>query len=78
MQITNLGIPVRIFTDQKNHVEIRQLTEEGRVPTRNYKALVFHRPASPLFRRVLQDIELGEGWPTYAHSQFGKFNFKPV
>lgn len=33
---------------------------------------------SPLYRGVLQDIELGEGWITYAHSLFGKIRFDPV
>lgn len=33
---------------------------------------------SPLYRGVLQDIELGEGWITYAHSLFGKIRFNPV
>ena len=33
---------------------------------------------SPLYRGVLQDLELGEGWITYAHALFGKINFNPV
>ena len=33
---------------------------------------------SPLYRAVLQDLKLGEGWLTYAHSLFGKIRFSPV
>lgn len=185
MQITNLGVPVNIFTDKKSHIKIKELTEDGTIPTNDYKALVFHRPSSltkmvkpginvvyfddrkswlkllqrvksdlrwysffldecedlfnsrasgvdwylneefcgsikelrkarvslylnsqvdwdvdarvktklmlecflygsrkdknnPLYRGVLQDIRLGEGWITYAHSLFGKIRFSPV
>lgn len=185
MQITNLGIPVNIFSDDKLNIRIKEMTEDSMVPTKDYKVLHFQNPAkllkmvepginvvyfrdrlgwlrlirrmksnlswqsffldecedifssrvggrewhltedfcfevkelrkarismymnsqtdwdidpriksklmlecylygskknkdSPLYRGVLQDVELGEGWITYAHSLFGKIRFNPI
>jgi len=185
MQITNLGLPLNIFSDDKLNIVIKELIETGTVPTKDYKVLHFQhigqllkqvtpginvvyfhdrmgwlrlirrmksnlswqsffldeaedlfssrvsgkewyineqfcsdlkevRKAriniylnsqtdwdidpriksklmlevflygskkdknSPLYRTVLQDIQLGEGWITYAHSLFGKIRFNPV
>lgn len=33
---------------------------------------------TPLYKGVLQDLKLGEGWITYAHALFGKLVFDPV
>lgn len=33
---------------------------------------------NPLYKGVLQDVKLGEGWIVYAHSIFGKIRFGPV
>jgi len=185
MQITNLGIPLNIFSDSKSNIQIKELTETGTLPTKDYKVLRFKTPSqlmklvqpgvnvvyfhdrlgwlrlirrlksdlkwysfffdeaedifssrvggkewyvneqfcsemkelrkarislylnsqcdwdidprlktkiqgevflygskkdknSPLYRGVMQSIELGEGYICYAHSLFGKIRFKPV
>lgn len=185
MQITNIGVPINIFSDDKIRIEIKELTETGAVPTKDYKSLHFQNVSqllkqakpginvvyfhdrkgwlrlirkmkgnlswqsffideaedifasrvggkdwyineefccelkelrkarismflnsqtdwdldpriksklmfecylygskkeknSPLYRGVLQGIELGEGWICYAHSLFGKIRFDPV
>lgn len=185
MQITNLGIPLNIFSDSKLNIGIKELTETGAGPTKDYKVLHFQNVGkllkqiepginvvyfhdrmgwlrlikrmksnlswqsffldecedifssrvggrewyvteefcseikelrkarismyinsqtdwdidpriksklmlecylygakknkdSPLYRGVLQDVELGEGWITYAHSLFGKIRFNPI
>ena len=44
IQILKLGLPVNFFTDNKLKIQIKELTPNGPIPTKDYKARIFRSP----------------------------------